>query len=154
MAAGLGEASAIIAVADAGLKFSSALLEYVREAREAPTRIRRIANLIETTSEQLREVGQLIQNNDRRKILSDDGVNSAQRCSDECNQILRNLRMTLCKHGWQQDSGDLQAEIDLSLFSAMQWPFVKSKLDAPRAELDRIKLDLIFIMTLARVVQA
>ncbi|KAF2231104.1 hypothetical protein EV356DRAFT_312280 [Viridothelium virens] len=154
MAAGLGEASAIFAVADAGLKFSTTLLEYIREAKGAPAQINRIANVIETTSEQLKQVGQLIDNNVRRKVLSDSGVSSAQRCSDECNQILKTLRMTLCKNGWQQNFGDANADIDISLWSAMQWPFIKPKLEAPRAELDRIKLDLTFILTLASVLQA
>ena len=154
MAAGIGEASAIFTVAETGFKLSSAILAYIREAREAPVRITRIANDIETTSEHLKQVGELIENNHRRKVLNEFGIRSAQRCADECSEILRTIRVIVCKHGWQQDPNGIQTEIDVSLFSAIQWPFVKPKLTAPRAELDRIKLDLTLILTIASVLQA
>ena len=152
--AGIGEASAIIAVAETGLKLSSALLSCVRDVRDAPARIQRIGNVIDTTSGQLREVGELISKNDRRRVLSEYSVRSATRCSQECAEIIKNLRLTLFKHGWMPDVDDVDAELDVSLFSSMQWPFIKSRLDAPRAELDRIKLDLTLILTTASVLQA
>lgn len=152
--AGLGEASAIIGVAETGLKLSSALWKYVNEVRSAPEHIRRIANLVQTTSEQLKQVGQLIESNPQTNILRDTGIRSAQRCSDDCAQILRSLRMKLCKNGWQQDSADLQAEVDVDILSRYRWPFIKSELDTPRIELDRIKLDLTLILVLASVLQA
>ncbi|KAI9663664.1 MAG: hypothetical protein M1821_007154 [Bathelium mastoideum] len=152
--AGVGEASAIIAVAETGLKLSSALLEYIRDVRDAPARIKRVANVIDTTSGQLKEVGELVRENDRRRVLSALGVRTATRCSEECAEIIKNLRLTLCKHGWMPDADDVDAELDVSLFSSIQFPFIKSRLDAPRVELDRIKLDLTLILTTASVFQA
>ncbi|KAI9706979.1 MAG: hypothetical protein M1820_004567 [Bogoriella megaspora] len=151
---GVAAASAIIAIADAGVKLGGALLQYGREARDAPARIKRVGNVIATTSGQLKAVGELIQSNPRRKLLSDFSLRDAQRCADECGQIIRTLRITLCKHGWMQEADDLDTELDLTIFSAFQWPFIKTKLDAPQADLDRIKLDLNLILTTASVLQA
>lgn len=57
--AGIGEATAIIAVAQVGISLSNTLIAYVGEVRDAPSRIDRIGNEVLTTSERLKDIGGL-----------------------------------------------------------------------------------------------
>ncbi|KAL8778373.1 MAG: hypothetical protein Q9213_007442 [Squamulea squamosa] len=153
--AGIGEASAILTVATFGISLSNSLIAYIGEVQDAPFRIQRIGNEVLTTFERLKDIGEIVDKNDRTKTLSDEGVQSAIRCSEECKIILIELKRVLCKGGWSQRSDGLEKDdIDTSLFSTMRWPFVKSKLEVPRAELMRIKMDLTLLFTSAKAIEA
>ena len=155
MAAGIGEASAILAVAQIGITLSKTFITYCEEVRGAPSHVQRIGNEILTTSERLKDIGELVHRNSHAKVLSDEGINSAVRCSTECQHIIQDIRTVLCKGGWQSDPKDLdENEIDTSLFSILRWPFVKTKLEVPRAELHRIKLDLSLLFSAVMVLEA
>lgn len=153
--AGIGEASAILAVAQIGISLSNTLIAYVGEVHDAPFRIQRIGNEVLTTSERLKDIGELVEKNEQTRIFSDEGVQSAVRCSDECHKILNELRSVLGKSGWHQlGKRDDKVEIDTSLFSTLRWPFVKIKLEVPRAELERIKVDLMLLFSSAMALGA
>lgn len=155
MAAGIGEASAILTVAQLGISLSNSLITYIEEVKGASLRIQRIGNEILTTSERLKDIGELISQNSHTKVFSEEGVNSAVRCSTECQQIIQDVRIVLFKTGWQDRSIDSgKDEVDSSLFSSLRWPFVKTKLEVPRAELHRIKLDLSLLFSAAMVLRA
>lgn len=153
--AGIGEASAILTVAQLGISLSNTLIAYVGEVQDAPSRIQRIGNEVLTTSERLKDIGELVGKNGQTNTFSDEGVQSATRCSEECNIILEDLRRVLCKGGWSQRSnGQERDEIDTSLFSTMRWPFLRTKLEVPLAELMRIKVDLTLLFTSAMALGA
>ena len=152
MAAGIGEASAILTVAQLGISLSKSLIKFIEEVKDAPSHIQRIGNEILTTSERLKDIGELVDQNSQSKVLSEGGINSAVRCSTECQQIIQDVRILLCKNGWQDPAKDPDKdEVDSSLFSTLRWPFVKIKLEVPRAELHRIKIDLSLLFSAARV---
>ncbi len=153
--AGIGEASAILAVAQIGISLSNTLIAYVGEVQDAPARIQRIGNEVLTTSERLKEIGELVDKNHQTRIFSDQGVLSAARCSDECKNILLELKHVLGKSGWHQHSKiEDKIEIDTSLFSTLRWPFLRTKLEVPRAELNRIKIDLMLLFSSAMALGA
>lgn len=153
--AGIGEASAILTVATLGISLSNSLIAYIGEVQEAPSRIQRIGNEVLTTSERLKDIGDIVDKNGQTNTFSDEGVQSAIRCSEECKTILMELKRVLCKGGWSQRSTGLERdEIDTSLFSTMRWPFLKIKLEVPRAELMRIKIDLTLLFTSAMAIGA
>ena len=153
--AGIGEATAILAVAQLGISLSNTLIAYVGEVQDAPFRIQRIGNEVLTTSERLKDIGELVDKNDQTRIFSDEGVHSAVRCSEECRKILSELKSILSKGGWHQWSkGQDKDEIDTSLFSTLWWPFLKTKLEVPRAELERIKIDLMLLFSSAMALGA
>ena len=153
--AGIGEAGAIINVAQIGISLSNTLIAYIGEVKDAPSRIHRIGNEVLTTSERLKDIGELVEKNSQSRILSDESIKSAVRCSSECHKIIEDVKIILCKSGWQGQSRALnEDEIDTSLFSTLRWPFLKVKLEVPRVELQRIKIDLSLIFTSAMVFTA
>ena len=155
MAAGIGEASAILSVAQIGISLSKTLITYIEEVKDAPSHIRRIGNEILTTSERLKDIGELVERNPRTKVFREEAINSAVRCSSECQEIIRDVKSVLLKGGWKAYSKDSEKdEVDPSLLSTFRWPFAKIKLEVPRAELHRIKLDLSLLFSAAMVLGA
>ncbi len=153
--AGIGEASAILSVAQIGISLSKSLITYIEEVKGAPSLIQRIGNEILTTSERLKDIGELVNQNPHTKVFSEEGINSAVRCSTECQQIIEEVKNALYKGGWQDHPKDSDKdEVDTSLFSTLRWPFAKLKLDVPRAELHRIKIDLSLLFSAAMVLGA
>ena len=148
--AGIGEASAIIAVAQAGIGLSKILIAVIGDIQEAPNAIVRVGNEVQTTSGRLKEIGALVKDNKDRKLFSDEGVRDAARCSHECDMILAQIGNLLVKGGWKKESPALdKTDIDISLFSAFRWSFLKTRLQTPRAELQIIKADLNLLFTSA-----
>jgi hypothetical protein len=157
--AGVGEASAVITVAQLGISLSNTLVAYIGEVRDAPGRIQRVGNELLTTSKRVKDIGDLVaQNplaqNPQTKFFSHEGIKSAKRCSDECNQVIGEVRQLLQKGGWMPKSQVERDEIDISLFSSLRWPFIKTKLDVPLAELQRIKIDLSLLFSSAMALGA
>lgn len=152
MAAGIGEATTILSVAQIGISLSKTLITYIEEVKSAPSQLRRIGNEILTTSERLKDIGEIVGQNPQTKVLNEEGINSALRCSTECQQIINDVKDVVFKGGWQDHSKEsAEGTLDTSLFAALFWPFAKVKLELPRAELHRIKLDLSLIFSAAMV---
>lgn len=148
--AGIGEASAIISVAQAGISLSKTIISLVGEVRDAPTTIVRIGNEIQSTSGRLKEIGVLIEDNPSTRLFSDEGLSDAARCSYQCDLILAQVGAILVKGGWNSGSTALDRDdIDISWFTTLKWPFLKSRLESPRAELQIIKADLNLLFTSA-----
>lgn len=155
MAAGIGEASAILTVAQLGISLSNSLITYIGEVHDAPFRILRISNEVATTSERLKDIGELVDKNTETHIFNEEGIHSAVRCSEECHKIIDEVKSVLQKGGWQKKSEALEKdEIDTSLFSTLRWPFLRRSLDVPRAELQRIKIDLALLFSSAMALGA
>lgn len=152
---GVGEASAILTVAQLGISLSNTLIAYIGDVQDAPFRIQRIGNEILTTSERLKDIGELVDKNRQTHIFSQEGIHSAVRCSEECHKIIEDVTVILRKSGWQQNSTPFDKDaIDLSLFSSLRWPFLKTKLEVPLAELRRIKIDLSLLFSSAMTLGA
>ena len=148
--AGIAEASAIITVAQVGIGLSQTIIAFVSDVRDAPKTIVRIGNEIKTTSGRLKEIAGLIEENTTNRLLSDEGVGDVARCSYECDLILAQVGNLLIKGGWRKNETAFDKDdIDISLFSALKWPFLKSRLETPRAELQIIKADLNLLFTAA-----
>ena len=148
--AGIGEASAIIAVAQAGISLSMVIIAYVGDVRDAPKSISRIGNEIKSTSGRLEEIAEIIRDNPNTRLLLDTAVGDATRCSSECELILAQVGNLLVKGGWKRDSTGLSKnDIDTSVVASLKWPFLKTRLDTPRVELQRIKADLILLFNVA-----
>lgn len=141
--AGIGEASAIIAVAQIGITLSKTIFEFATEIRDAPKAICRIGRDICTTSERLEEVGRLIEKNNTTQLFSETGIASAVRCSKDCKDIIADVSKVLAKGGWVPGSAALdKKDLDISLFETLRWPFVKTQLVGPQADLEKVKASL------------
>ena len=153
--AGIGEASAILSVAQIGVSLSKTLTKYIEEVKGAPSHIQSIGNEILTTSERLKDIGELVSQNPQTKAFSEEGISSAVRSSTECHQIIKEVKNVLYKGGWQDYPTESDKdELDTSLFSKLRWPLAKIKLEVPRAELQRIKLDLLLMFAAVKVLGA
>ena len=141
--AGIGEASAIITIAQVGINLSIKIFEFATEIRDARGAIYRIGRDICTTSERLEEVGRLIQENNKTKLFSETGIASAVRCSKDCKDIIDDVNKVLAKAGWVPGSADLDKKnLDISLFETLRWPFVKTQLVDLQADLEKVKASL------------
>ena len=148
--AGIGEASAIIAVAKFGISLSKDIFEFAAEARDAPKAISYIGRDICTTSERLEEVGRLIDSNNTTKLFSITGIASAVRCSNDCKDIIADVSKVLTKGGWTSGSGALdKKDLKISFFVTLRWPIVKTQLIGPLAELEKLKASLCLLFTSA-----
>ena len=148
--AGIGEASAIIAVAQIGIQTSKTIFEFVGEVKDAPIEIRRIGRDICTTSERLEEIGKLIDKNSTSQLVSKGGIASAVRCSSDCDEIITQVSRLLAKGGWVSGPAALEKrDLDITLFEALRWPFVRVKLASPQADLERVKASLSLLFSSA-----
>ena len=148
--AGIGEASAIIAVAQAGISLSKVIIAYVSDVRDAPKSVSRIGNEIDSTSGRLEEIAEIIRDNPSTQLLLDTAVRDAARCSYECELILAQVGNLLVRGGWKTNSTGLSKDdIDSSVVASLKWPFLKTRLETPRVELQRIKADLSLLFNVA-----
>ncbi len=131
----IGEISAIITVVELGLTFGNALLKFINEVKDAPRHMKSIAEQILFTTERLKEIYGLLENNGTTKTFTEEAVQSALRCSSSCETIIKEVEFLLIKCNWGRTER-------LELSGAVRWLFLKGKLQLPLAELQRIKSDL------------
>jgi hypothetical protein len=148
MAAGIGEASAIIAVVEIGLSLANALNTYVASVAAAPDDISNLSSEIDATLSHLRGLESLIQKNKETRAWDDDGLELAKRCIADCERIVNKLRSLLRKANWKDKEGvDKKvvdrSEIDLSKFERALWPRLKPELQICKDELQGVKLNII-----------
>ena len=148
--AGVGEASAILAIAQFGVKFSVTVWEFASEVKGARKEIGRLVDNIRTTSERLEEIARLVEENPVSRLFNRVGIKSAIRCSEVCRDILSEVTKVLVKAGREPSLGTLeQKDLDISKLGAYLWPFMKKKLEGPQAHLERVKADLILLLNVA-----
>jgi hypothetical protein len=94
-----GEASAIIAIAQLGISLFTTLIGFVGEVKDTAPRVQRIGNEILTTSERLKEIGDLVSKNPQTKVFSSQGIQCAKRCSYEYERVIAEVRVILGKTG-------------------------------------------------------
>ena len=141
--AGIGEASAIIAVAQIGITLSRTIFEFVGEVKDAPKQVRLIGREICTTSERLEEVGRLVDTNHTRQLFSEGGIASAKRCSNDCDDIITEVSALLAKGGWKPGSAAPELkDLDVSWLQALRWPLLRLRLAGPQADLEKLKASL------------
>lgn len=152
---GIGEIGAIITIAEVGLNFSTALIGYVGDVRGAGSRIQAIADEINSTSGQLKELGELVKRNGSTQLFSEEGLKRSQKLAaafkvaiDEIRDVLKKVNVCIDPDSVGND------EIEVSRFSKFSWPLFQSKLAVPRAELARLKTDLLLLYTSVKVAGA
>ena len=153
--AGVGEATAILEVAELGFGVSSALIDYTNEVKDAPGRIKSIGDEIKTTSKRLQEIARLVEKNSQTRLFSQEGLQNVLRCSDECYQAIGEVRFVLRKTGYQRNPVEFdRSQLDISYHTKLQWPLIKTKLEVPRTALQRIKIDLSLLFASVMAISA
>lgn len=144
--AGIGEASAIITVAQVGIGLSTALLGYVGDVRNAGSNIQRVADEISSTCDRLKELGDLVEQNPTTGLFSEEGLRKSERLAASCKSVIDEIRQALKKADVEVNPESFSSsEIDISRISKYYWPFIQGKLELPRTELSRLKIDLLLL---------
>ena len=150
--AGIGEASAIIAVAGLGFKLSKRLVQFATDTKDAGKAISRFERDIRTTSETLEDVGKLIGDNNTAHLFNKNGITRAVRCSEVCKAIIADIETVLSKIGLVTDPAAFdKKDQDISFLQSLRWPFVKNQLRDLQIELEKTKLSLtlVFVAVMA-----
>lgn len=146
--AGIGEASAVIGVAQVGLSLASALNTYISDVSNARDDILSLIGDIEATSRQLADLQQLITRNETTKAWNENGLRNAQKCVTDCEKTIAKLRKLLRKSSISNSDSEPVGEvnrddIDITKFQQAMWPWYKPQLEVHRRELQGAKQDIL-----------
>jgi chromosome segregation ATPase len=121
--AGVGEASAVLAVVQVGLSLATALNTYISDVQDAQDNIQSLVSDIDATFGQLRDLGRLIEKNETVKAWSDDGLRNAKKCVIDCEKVIAKLRKLLKKSTASATSAQVDRdEIDITKLERARWP--------------------------------
>ena len=144
--AGIGEASAILGVAQLGLQLAQTLVTVIGDYRDAAANINAVRDEIHLTSICLQQLGDLAKQN---SLLPGRGVLETTNLRERCRAVIWEIRTVVKKGDDPLHPDEInKEEIDVSYFTAWKWAlWTKKHLDGPRAELDRLKdsLTLTFV---------
>ena len=148
--AGIGEASAILGVAQIGLQLAQTLVTVIGDYRDAAININRLRDEIHLTSICLQQLGDLAQEG---RLIAGRGVLEATNLRERCRAVLWEIRMVIKKGDNPLHPEDISKEdIDVSYFTSWKWAlWTKKHLEEPRLELDRLKdsMTLTFVTHMA-----
>jgi hypothetical protein len=139
--AGLGEASAILSVAHISLVFATKLAGFIGDYKDAGSLIKSLSDEIQATSTSLQQLGELAEKNDlyNAKFASD-----AQSLSQRCGKTIAKLKSILKMDDAPLDPALASKEIEITRLERLKWALQsKSRLEVPRAELGRLKMEMI-----------
>lgn len=140
----LGGAAAVIAIVQTAFSLASALNTYASGVQEAGDDILSLASEIDSTFGQLRDLGNLIEKNNKTHAWSEDGLKNAQKCVGDCERILKKLRQLLQKSTVSVTSDKVwSGDIDVTKFEKFLWPRYKPRLNVWRQELRSVKQDIL-----------
>lgn len=141
----LGGAAAVIAIVQTAFSLASAFDNYASGVQEAGDDILSLASEIDSTFGQVRDLGNLIEKNDKTHARSEDGLKNAPKCvGDYCERILKKLRKLLHKSTVSVTSDKVgSGDIDVTKFEKFLWLRYKPRLDVRRQEFRSVKQDIL-----------
>jgi Fungal N-terminal domain of STAND proteins len=139
---GIGEASAILTVATAGFSLASKLKEILDDYKDAAATIEKVREELEATSKSLQNLGQFAE---RNGLQNKNAVTDTRKLTDRCQRTISEIKIVLRLESASSDPASSNRESGLTRFDRMKWVFAKSKLEVPRAELGRLKLDILLL---------
>ncbi len=146
--AGIGEATAIIALAETGFSLARAINTYISDVSDAKDDILALSSDIDSTFRNLRDLANFIEKNETTKVWSDDGAENARKCVRDSELVIVKMRKLLKKATASDTSAEVDRdEIDITKFQKAKWPILKPELEVRRRELQIIKQDIILAYT-------
>ncbi|KAF7504280.1 hypothetical protein GJ744_002538 [Endocarpon pusillum] len=146
--AGIGEATAIIALAETGFSLARAINTYISDVSDAKDDILSLSSEIDSTFRNLRDLAEFINMNETTKVWSDDGIENARKCVRDSELVITKMRKLLKKATASDMSPKVERdEIDITKFQKAKWPILKPELEVRRRELQIIKQDIILAYT-------
>lgn len=138
--AGLGEATAIIGVAQLGFSLAKTLNVFIGDYKDARQTLTRMGAEIESTSLAMERLGNLAQ---KGRLYGNRGVLEAAGLANRYSDAIAEIRAMLKKKNKTINQNAVNPdEIELSSFQRIQFAFLKPKLEISQLEVSRIKADL------------
>jgi hypothetical protein len=148
--AGIGEASAILGVAQIGIQLAQTLVTVIGDFRDAAVNINRLRDEIHLTSICLQQLGDLAKEG---RLIAGRGVLEATNLRERCRAVIWEIRIIIQKGDNPLNPEEItKDDIDVSYFTAWKWAlWTKKHLEDPRLELDRLKnsMTLTFVSHMA-----
>ncbi len=148
--AGIGEASALLGVAQIGLQLAQTLIMAIGDHRDAAVNINRLRDEIHLTAICLQQLGDLAQGN---RLIAGRGILEATNLRERCRAVIWEIRTVIKKGDNPLHPEEItKDDIDVSYFMAWKWAlWTKKHLEYPRQELDRLKdsMTLTFVTHMA-----
>ncbi|KAE8153080.1 hypothetical protein BDV25DRAFT_45298 [Aspergillus avenaceus] len=170
----IGAASAILAIATAGIQCSVKLVSFAGQVKTAPERITHIAEDVSQNASILQQLGDLMSedldiesidgsgdglqsimtlnqgdsygkaNQDRHSVFNEAGLETTTKVATRCHEIFVSLNELLEEAG---RTGSRPRK--LSSMQKLKWPFLKPEIDTMREELKEAKGTLMLMLQLA-----
>ncbi|KEF59957.1 uncharacterized protein A1O9_04805 [Exophiala aquamarina CBS 119918] len=138
--AGIGEASAIVGVAQLGFSLAKTLNTLIGDYKDARQTLTRMGAEIESTSLAMERLGDLAK---KGRLYGDKGVLEAAGLASRYSDAIVEIRTMLKKKNTPINPNLVSSdEIELSCFQKIQFAFLKPRLEISQLEVSRIKADL------------
>jgi len=144
--AGIGEASAIIGVLQAGFSLATTLHGYVGDYKDARDDIISLATDIEATLYQVQALNDLVKSNKAAKSLDDNGLKQADNCVTESDKLVKKIIKLLAKAGVPESPSQVikPEDINVSRFTRAYWPlWYKPSVEVVKRQLDSLRLKIL-----------
>jgi hypothetical protein len=138
--AGIGEASAIVGVAQLGFSLAKTLNTLIGDYKDARQTLTRMGAEIESTSLAMERLGDLAK---KGRLYGNKGVLEAAGLASRYSDAIVEIRTMLKKKNKPINPNVVSSdEIELSSFQKIQFAFLKPRLEISQLEVSRIKADL------------
>lgn len=169
----LAVTASIAGIVGLGIQIAQILQKQIGDVQDADDRLLQIVYEIGATTTSLQNLHELLrkdEDNPNEQLLSQQCRNDVMNILHRCNVVFRNLTVLLAKAGksvlavvddFQLKTGKLKSlkdkgpilEIELSSIEHLMWPWRLPKLEQYIADLDKLKLSLLLILSVAALAQ-
>ena len=142
-----GAVAAIIQVADSGLRLSTTLFTFAETVASADKTISSISKDVSLTSVVLKELANILKQDEGPRAYSDTAIQSAIAVVNECSKSFEELHSILVeklpKHSSRRRDEVARTTLALERF---RWPYLQPKINVLQSNIDRLKSSLLVIL--------
>ncbi len=150
----VGIIASILQIADTGLRLSLKLYTFGEIVSIADRSVISISKDVSLTSSVLKELGQILIQDEKSRICSENAVQTADDIVKECLGVFEEMERVLVKKLPHLGTHDGEkAKRATVLLERLRWPYLQPKLELMRSNLERLKSTLnlmLNVISLAR----
>ena len=150
----IGIVASIVQIADTGLRLSLKLYTFGEIVSTADKSIISISKDVSLTSSVLKELGDILEKDQRSRICSKNAVQTANGIVQECLGVFEEMERVLFKKLPHLASKEGEkAKRAVMVLERLKWPYLQPKLELMRCNLEKLKSTLnlmLNVITLAR----
>ena len=170
----LSAIASIVGIVGFGIQIAQILQQEIDAVQTAPERVEQIVIEIRATATGLTNLQEFLlqdtEASDDDRIFNDDGRLEIAHIVRRCNSVFRNVTVLVAKagdgvlsavdffqrqveekHKDKKSTEDVKLEIELSNLEHIMWPWRLPKIQQYIADLDRLKLSLVLILSVANL---